>query len=208
MESSEVIPRPEPAVDVVGPRTTARLFDDWFSALSVATRRNYGADLDAFATYLGAPGRAEAAALLCQDPLLARDLGLRWKTALRDKGEAPGTINRRLSALRSLYKHVAGAELVVPSMRAVRRRRQAPGNAQTIGALIKVAQESGGMKALRDVALLATIHDSGLRRQEAATLRVGDLDLPSRRAHVLGKGRQGEREPVDLSAPAVAALEA
>lgn len=46
------------------------------------------------------------------------------------------------------------------------------------------------------------------RRAAIASLAVGDLDLPSRVAWVRGKSRQGEREPVDLSEPAVAALRA
>ena len=190
-------------------RTMARLFDDWFAALSPATRRNYGQDLDAFAAHVGASDRCEAAALLCSgETMTARDLALRFKTARRDKGEAPQTINRRLSALRSLYKHVVGAPLVVASMRAVRRRKVHNGNGATVAALLSAAREGAGVKALRDVALLATVHDSGLRRAEAASLRVKDLDLEGRTAHVLGKGRQGEREPVDLSAPAVEALRA
>lgn len=187
-------------------RTVARAFADWFSALSPATRRNYGADLDAFAGHVGASGRAEAAALLCADTLTARDLALRFKTALRDKGEAPGTINRRLSALRSLFRHVAGAPLVVSSLRAIRRRKVTAGNGGTVSALLAAAAAPGGVRGLRDVALVLVLHDSGLRRNEAATLRVGDLDLASRVAHVMAKGYQGERVPVDLSAPAVEAL--
>lgn len=189
-------------------RTIARLFDDWFSALTPATRKNYSQDLGSFAAHVGAGDRMAAAGLLCGEPLRARDLVLRFKTACRDRGEAPGTINRRLSAIRSLYKHITGAELVVQSVKSARRRQVHPGSAHAIVALVRAAAAPGGRKALRDVALVSTIHDSGLRRQEAATLRVLDLDLDGRRAHVLGKGRQGEREPVDLSAPAVLSIRA
>jgi site-specific recombinase XerD len=187
----------------------ARLFEDWLAALSPATRRNYGSDLDAFAAHFGAPDRCTAAVLLCGAPSMeARDLVLRFKTASRDKGEAPGTVNRRLSALRSLYKHAAGAPLVIASVKAARRRKVHNGNGATVSALLSAAAAGGGVKALRDAALVATLHDSGLRRSEAATLRLADLDLEARTAYVRGKGRQGEREPVDLSVPAVEALRA
>lgn len=183
------------------------MFADWFAALSTATRRNYAQDLDAFAAFLGAHDRRHAAVRLCgAGPLDARDMAFRWRTALREKGEAPSTINRRLSSLRSLYKHVVGAPLVVGSVKAARRRRTRNGGVATVQALLSAAAEGDGLKGLRDVALVMVLHDSGLRRAEAASLRVQDVDLAARVAWVVGKGRQGERESVDLSEPAVEAL--
>ncbi|MBI3097933.1 MAG: tyrosine-type recombinase/integrase [Planctomycetes bacterium] len=187
----------------------AELFADWFAALSEATRRNYAQDLGAFAAHLGVHDRRQAAVALCTaTPLDARSLVLRFKTARRDAGEAPGTINRRLSALRSLYRHVTGVPLVIPSIKAVPRRRVHRGPGSLVASLLATAATAHGIKALRDVALVATLHDSGLRRAEAASLRVRDLDLEARVAHVIAKGRMGEREAVDLSAPAVDALKA
>lgn len=185
------------------------LFADWFAALSEATRRNYSQDLDAFAAFLGVPDRPAAAKCLCaSSPLDARDLVLRWRTALRDKGEAPSTVNRRLSSVRSLYKHIMGAPLVVPSVKAAPRRRVQRGNGGVVKALLAAARAGKGTKALRDVALVLVLADSGLRRAEAASLRVEDLDLPGRVAWVRAKGLQGERAAVDLSQPAVEALRA
>jgi len=187
----------------------ARLLGDWLSALSTVTRLSYGKDLQALARFLGVQTGLEAAERLClAPPLDARDLALRFKTHLRDAGSAPATVNRRLSTIRSLYKHVVGASLVVPSMKAAARRRVQRGNATVITRLLTAAAAGGGIKALRDVALLMVLHDSGLRRAEAASLRVGDLDLDARIAHVRAKGKLGERMPVDLSMPAVEVLRA
>ncbi len=213
MDGREIIPSPEvddlalpPGLDAQRAR---RLFEDWFAALSESTRRNYSQDLDAFAAFLGAPDRRTAAIRLCSATHLdARDMAFRWRTALRDKGEAPSTINRRLSSLRSLFKHVVGAPLVVGSVKAARRRRVRNGGAATVQALLVAAAEGTGIKGLRDVALVMALHDSGMRRAEAASMRVQDVDFASRAAWVVGKGRQGEREAVDLSEPAVLALRA
>lgn len=189
------------------PRSAAQLFEDWFTALTEATRKNYAQDLDAFASFLRATNRSSAAETLCASPLQdARSLVLRWRVALREKGEAPATINRRLSSLRSLFRHVVGVPLVVPSLKGARRRRVQNGALGTIAALLEAAHTGQGTKPLRDVALILTLHDSGLRRAEAATLRFQDLDLTARIAWVRGKGRQGEREAVDLSEPAALAL--
>jgi site-specific recombinase XerD len=198
----------------IGPRRingamVARLLGDWLSALSTVTRLSYGKDLQALARFLGVQTGLEAAERLClAPPLDARDLALRFKTHLRDAGSSPATVNRRLSTIRSLYKHVVGASLVVPSMKAAARRRVQRGNATVITRLLTAAAAGGGVKALRDVALLMVLHDSGLRRAEAASLRVGDLDLEARTVHVRAKGHQGERVSVDVSMPAIAALRA
>ena len=85
------------------------------------------------------------------------------------------TVNKRLSSLRSLYRHAVGAPLVVSGMRAVQRRRALSGNGSPVTALLEAARGGSGLKGLRDVALLSVVHDSGL--------------------YVVGKGHQGEREP-------------
>lgn len=187
-----------------------RLFEDWFASLSPATRLNYAQDLDCFGRFIGAADRAEAAVRLSAGSSLdARELLLRFRTALVERRQAPLTINRRLSCLRSLYKHVTGQPLVVKSLKAVRRRRQQRGNrAAILDALLVAAREQDGLKGLRDVALLLTIGDSGLRRAEACSARMQDVDLAGRVVHVRAKGMAGERVAVDLSEDAAAAIRA
>jgi len=193
---------------VDGGRTVAALLADWLAGLGASTRIAYGKDLRYFAAFVGAADSRQAAERLCADSLLARDVVLRWKTAMRDGGLAPATINRRLTCVRSLYKHIVGAALVVPSMKGVSRRRKVNGNGGTLPALLTAAAAGEGLRGLRDVALLLLLHDSGLRRAEAASLRVADLDIEARKVHAIAKGAQGERVAVDVSGPAVAALRA
>lgn len=193
---------------VLDAQKAAALFHEWLAGLGEATRKNYRQDLEAFARHLGVPDARSAAVALCSSsPLDARSLAFGFRNALRDSGKAPGTINRRLAALRSVYRHVTSAPLVVPSLRAVRRRKLAREGVGVIQALLAAAAGEG-LKPVRDRALILTVHDSGLRRAEAASLRVQDLDLGDRVAFVQAKGKAGERVAVDLSARAVAAIQA
>jgi len=214
MDGRQIIQSPE-AVDLAVPRgldaqRVRRMFEDWFASLSPVTRQNYAQDLDCFARFIGAADRADGARRLCSGTNMdARELLLTFRTSLVERGQAPLTINRRLSCLRSLYRHVTGQPLVVKSLKAVRRRRQQRGNrAAILDALLAAARDQDGVKALRDVALLLTVGDSGLRRAECCSTRVQDLDLPARTIHVRAKGMAGERVPVDLSEDAASALRA
>jgi site-specific recombinase XerD len=58
------------------------------------------------------------------------------------------------------------------------------------------AREKGYYFALRDYALLELLYSSGLRRSEAAGLNIGDLDLFSGFARVMGKGSRERLVPV------------
>ncbi len=58
------------------------------------------------------------------------------------------------------------------------------------------AREKGYYFALRDYALFELIYSSGLRRSEAASLNLGDLDLYSGFARVMGKGSKERLVPV------------
>lgn len=58
------------------------------------------------------------------------------------------------------------------------------------------AREKGYYFALRDYALFELLYSSGLRRSEAAGLNIGDLDLFSGFARVMGKGSRERLVPV------------
>jgi integrase/recombinase XerC len=73
--------------------------------------------------------------------------------------------------------------------------------------MLRLAAGRGDAKGARDVALLRLLWDCGLRRKEVVGLDLEHLDLPERRAHVLGKGRL-QRVPVTLPVPTCEALQA
>ena len=52
----------------------------------------------------------------------------------------------------------------------------------------------------RDRALLRILIDTGLRRQELATITLADLDITNRRIRVMGKGKKARYIPIGLKA--------
>jgi integrase len=102
---------------------------------------------------------------------------------------ARATTNRRLTAVRSLYAEAARRRLMVDNpadrLRGVRGRDERDGGALTRGEAKDLlstterdlARPSRRLIALRDLAILALLIRTGLRRFELATLRVGDLGM-------------------------------
>jgi integrase/recombinase XerC len=62
------------------------------------------------------------------------------------------------------------------------------------------------LKGKRDYAILVLLWTNALRRAELVRLNLGDLDLPSARVKIYGKGKGSQYQQVSLSAGAVAAL--
>ena len=106
--------------------------------------------------------------------------------------EAPTTVARRVSAVRSLLKHLrrSGAEPIaeLPSL-ASRRRPQALPKALSYGQLTALldAPDLATPEGLRDRALMELIYGAGLRVSEAVGLARSDLDLEHLVVRVVGK---------------------
>lgn len=62
------------------------------------------------------------------------------------------------------------------------------------------------MKGVRDLAIFRLLFDLALRREEVASLDLGDLDLESETVSILGKGKR-ERTELTLPVPTRVALE-
>ena len=106
------------------------------------------------------------------------------------------TRNQRLAAIRTFFDWMAGqvpetwpeAERVA----AIPSKRVAPGRTsylerEEVEKLFVGLPKSGAL-ALRDRALLLFLYNTGARVQEAADLRLGNLDLAKKRVHLHGKG--------------------
>lgn len=125
----------------------------------------------------------------------------RWETAeprhLADfeatlAGEARATAMRRMSALRSLLKHLRrqGADLAadLPATGGQRRAKTLP-KALSYAQLTRMLDgpNVGTPTGLRDRALMELIYGGGLRVSEAVAATRADLDLELRAIRVLGK---------------------
>ena len=159
--------------------------------LSDATRRAYAVDLTAFASWL------EGRELTLEDVdarVLAdyvADLG-RGRSRL-----APGSIARRLAAIRSCIRFTLGPSSVPAASLAPRRPRHLPDAPKVaeIEALLELVDGDSPL-ALRNRALLELVYSGGLRSAEAVALDLADVDFERESVHVRGKGGKERMVPL------------
>jgi integrase/recombinase XerC len=127
-----------------------------------------------------------------------------------DDGLAPKSLQRLLSACRSLFRQLNREGLLASDpLRGVRGpkvRRKLPQVLDVDEASALVETDSGGKLAVRDRAMLELFYSSGLRLSELVGLRWIDLDLDGGEVRVLGKGSKTRIVPVGRHA--IAALRA
>lgn len=179
------------ALAATGPDLIAAIF----ATLNARTARTYLADYRDLARFLGAPGPAEAVdRFLALGPGEANRVAMAYRVAMTARGLAPGTIARRLVALRSACRAARrigriGWGLDVPGPRPeTYRDTRGPGR-DGWRSMLAVARADGSPKGRRDLAILRLLHDLALRRGEAVALDVADIDLAGGTVAVVGKGR-------------------
>lgn len=183
---------------------TAGLLAAFYSSLSPNTLEAYRRDLGDFTAHLGAVNVEAAARLLVAGTLgEANALALAYRSAMIQAGRSPATINRRLSAVRSLVALARTLGFVpwVIEVKNVRSESYRDTRGPQVGgveALLAAAKRQEALKAARDAAMVRLMFDMALRRGEVVALDLADIDVAGRRAWVLGKGR---REKVPLTLP-------
>jgi integrase/recombinase XerC len=176
---------------------------------SPATRRAYAADLrDFFGSGTADPSPGDVRDFLA---LSATEIGMRlakFKGAMIARSLSEATINRRLTAVRSLLKFSYRVGLAVTDGRGLvegetpHTYRDTRGvDTDTIKRLLALPDELHGaatVRALRDLALLRVLFENALRRAEVCSLDVGDFSLTEKRLSIVGKGKT-QKAPVTLS---------
>jgi site-specific recombinase XerD len=162
---------------------------------SAHTLRAYRGDLEAFAETF--PDLAPAD--------LDRGHVRRWLSDLQAGSLARATVLRRASALRSFARFLREEGVLardpflgVPMPKRARPLPKFLTEAEMEQVL--AASAATGIAGERDRALVELLYSSGLRRAEAATLNVGDLDVLSGTVRVLGKGSKERVVPVGEAA--------
>ena len=143
---------------------TARdVFNIWLADQSELTRTVYKAEVTAFLDWTGKPA---------QGVHIGDVVG--YKQALADKGLAPATIAKKLSALRSFYKacHAQGLTSTNPTA-GVKLPRVKDETSKDILSLAEVQRlfeqvDTSTVLGLRDRAMLALMLVNGLREVEIA----------------------------------------
>ena len=162
-------------------------------ALSEATRRAYGGDIDEFCSWL----EERQTRLDAVDVRVLADY-VAWLGGRRGRKLAPATISRKLAAVRAFLRHALGPERVPDARLAPRRARRlpdAPAAAEVEHTL--EALEGDGPIALRNRALVELVYSAGLRSAEAVGLDLGDLDFEQELVHVR-RGKGGKERVIPL----------
>lgn len=171
--------------------------------LSPNTLRAYGGDLEDLLAVLDGFGVASF-----------RDVDLftlrRYLATLRGKALAPRSVARRISAIRALFRWLAGAGRIetdpAQALRTPKRDRRLPRvlSTEEVERLLATPPAETWL-GLRDRALFETLYSTGARVSELAGLDLADLDLADGTALLRGKGRK--ERLAGLGRPCLAALD-
>jgi integrase/recombinase XerC len=165
--------------------------------LSPLTLAHYRRDLSRCMTYCDAAGIANWERLT---PAEVRG----WVSALHRQGLSGKTIQRALSALRTLFRYLLREHAVTcnpaSGVSAPRSTRRLPRTLTADQVTRLVTLEARDPIATRDRALLELLYSSGLRLSELVNLNVSELDLAAGCVRVTGKGRKVRDVPVGAKA--------
>ena len=133
----------------------------------------------------------------------------RWLASMRADGLAPATLSRRVSAVRTYFRHLVlignREDNPAAAIKLPRRTQRLP-RALSPTEMERLIDAAAGTqpRALRDHALVELMYGAGLRVSEAVGLEKGAVDLDDRLVRVVGKG--GKERLVPLGRPAAEAV--
>jgi integrase/recombinase XerC len=193
----------------LAPLAGADIFAAWLAGKDALTVAAYRRDLETFRAYL-APHTVSD--FLAADAGPAHAMAHGYRAALVAQGLAPATINRKLSALRSVvtFARMVGAvawTLELPGVESAKYRDTRGPGVAGFRAMLAGFTGRTDAKAARDVAVVRLCFDVALRRAEVVSLDREHFDADAGTLAVLGKKRR-ERERLTLPAPTRAALAA
>jgi integrase/recombinase XerC len=171
---------------------------------SAYTLRNYAIDLRPYFAFLEENGHVDVASA---DRHVVRS----YLANLIDAKVAPGSIARKLSTLRSFYRHLAHTRRInanpCEGMRGPKPARRLPSflSEEEVSALV-VAPEGDRPQAVRNRALLELMYAAGVRVGEVFNLNVADLELSPDGGLLRVRGKGNKQRVVLIGRPAARAL--
>jgi integrase/recombinase XerC len=186
----------------------AFLVSSWLGNRAPTTVRAYQSDLTSWAGWMGMEPAEAVEVLLGMDAGDANALGMAYRAAMREEGLSPATINRRLSALRSIVKAAKVAGLVGWDLMVEAARQQAYRDTRGPGVegyRAMVATLGDDLQGRRDRAILSLLYTMALRRAEVIGLDLEDLEVEGGRLWITGKGYT-EKEAVSVPSGTMEAL--
>ena len=162
---------------------TEEYVKSFFPGKSPGTVKAYASDLETFSSYLGTGTVEEALELLFALPLnRANLLVMHYKAEIDDSGIKVSSINRKLSALRSIVKEANRRDIVpwileINNEKVVLQESSNHLDRSIILKLFTISQtQKNPAKAARDFAILRMIYDLALKRSTIAKLQLSDIN--------------------------------
>lgn len=164
--------------------------------MAAGTVQNYIGDLRDFADWLA---RQQVTTL---DEVTAREVR-EWQMEHMDRGEAAGTVKRRLSSLSSWFRFLRRHGFLEADIMA---KVSAPKQPKRLPVFFKESETerlySEGLFATdfmgqRDKLMLRMLYETGMRRSELAGLKVSSVDFSSMAIKVLGKRNKERLIPIE-----------
>ena len=159
--------------------------------LAERTRRAYSVDLGQFVEWAGERG---------PDEIRHRDVR-RYGAGLSSAGASPGTVARKLAAVRGLYDFLVRTERAAQNpadlVSSPKREQKLPRvlSAEQIRSLLERIPARTPLE-LRDRAMLELAYSCGLRCEEIVNLDFDSFDPETEQLRVLGKGSKERLLPV------------
>jgi integrase/recombinase XerC len=214
MKTAALVPQTQAATSISTAEVDvlAQLLSD---KRSPNTRRAYAKDLRDFFRFLAgipAPTTLVVKEFLGLDRFAALSWVLKYKAHLRsERGLKEATVNRRLSAIKSLVRlgnQLGQCRYTLSEVKGdkVVRYRDTTGVSKEVYRKLLGVPDRSTLKGKRDYAILRLLWDNTLRRGEIEQADIKDLDLEGRSLLILGKGKGQQKEAVTLSRPTVEAL--
>ncbi|MEG1634790.1 MAG: tyrosine-type recombinase/integrase [Rikenellaceae bacterium] len=123
--------------------------------------------------------------------------------AMREKGCAATTINRRISSLRSFFTYLLRAELVesdptaqVTAMRTSHRLPHFVEKSKADSLLNVCTDISDDFASERDTIIMMLFYTTGMRLAELVGANISDIDIDSRQIKIRGKGNKERISPL------------
>jgi len=154
---------------------------------SALTVKSYGEDLAAFESYF--KGLDDHLSWESVDSDVIRS----WMESMMDKGNSAASVNRRLSALRSLYRFALARGLVksdpAHGLRGPKKQKPLPQfvKEKEIDELMDDVEWGDGYSDLRARTLIICFYETGMRLAELIGLDDKDVDFVQRQLKVTGK---------------------
>lgn len=173
--------------------------NEWFAGITNPhTRRAYKADIADFMGFTGIKKPEEFR-------IVTRGHVLAWRKGIEERELSGATIRRKMAALSSLFEYLSEKNAVINNpVKGAKRPRvdSSEGKTPALGdyqaRALLTAPEGDTLKAKRDRAMVSVFLYHGLRREELANLKVGDIQERSGVKHlrVFGKGSKTRYIPL------------